>query len=419
MKILVLNCGSSSLKFALIELPTYKVLTSGNEERIGIADSFITFRAPDGKKIERHLDIPNHTRGVEIILDILKEEEFGYIHSFDEIDAIGHRLVHGGERFAQSVRITPEVIEKLKECTPLAPLHNPANILGIEAVTRVLPQTPQVGVFDTAFHQSMPEHAYMYALPYDFYEKYHIRRYGFHGTSHDYVSEKGAEIAGLDRSQSKIVTAHIGSGASMAAILNGKSIDTSMGLTPNEGLMMGTRAGDIDSGVIDFLLTKKDYDPAFIAPYLKKAQAGKSHLDLEDVTFLLTKKSGLQGISTQGSDMRDVSKAAENGSHRDKLAIAMHSYRVKKYVGAYAAALGGLDLLVFTAGVGENRAALRTDVCQGLEFLGIKIDEALNSQAVGGKSMIISAADSRVKVAVVATDEEYMIARDTYTILSK
>ncbi len=419
MKILVLNCGSSSLKFALIELPTYKVLTSGNEERIGIADSFITFRAPDGKKIERHLDIPNHTRGVEIILDILKEEEFGYIHSFDEIDAIGHRLVHGGERFAQSVRITPEVIEKLKECTPLAPLHNPANILGIEAVTRVLPQTPQVGVFDTAFHQSMPEHAYMYALPYDFYEKYHIRRYGFHGTSHDYVSEKGAEIAGLDRSQSKIVTAHIGSGASMAAILNGKSIDTSMGLTPNEGLMMGTRAGDIDSGVIDFLLAKNDYDPAFIAPYLKKAREGKSHLDLEDVTFLLTKKSGLQGISTQGSDMRDVSKAAENGSHRDKLAIAMHSYRVKKYVGAYAAALGGLDLLVFTAGVGENRAALRTDVCQGLEFLGIKIDEALNSQAVGGKSMIISSADSRVKVAVVATDEEYMIARDTYTILSK
>ena len=260
MKILVLNCGSSSLKFALIELPTYKVLTSGNEERIGIADSFITFRAPDGKKIERHLDIPNHTRGVEIILDILKEEEFGYIRSFDEIDAIGHRLVHGGERFAQSVLITPEVIEKLKECTPLAPLHNPANILGIEAVTRVLPQTPQVGVFDTAFHQSMPEHAYMYALPYDFYEKYHIRRYGFHGTSHDYVSAKGAEIAGLDRSQSKIVTAHIGSGASMAAILNGKSIDTSMGLTPNEGLMMGTRAGDIDSGVIDFLLAKNDYD---------------------------------------------------------------------------------------------------------------------------------------------------------------
>lgn len=419
MKILVLNCGSSSLKFALIELPTYKVLTSGNEERIGIADSFITFRAPDGKKIERHLDIPNHTRGVEIILDILKEEEFGYIHSFDEIDAIGHRLVHGGERFAQSVLITPEVIEKLKECTPLAPLHNPANILGIEAVTRVLPETPQVGVFDTAFHQSMPEHAYMYALPYDFYEKYHIRRYGFHGTSHDYVSEKGAEIAGLDRSQSKIVTAHIGSGASMAAILNGKSIDTSMGLTPNEGLMMGTRAGDIDSGVIDFLLAKNDYDPAFIAPYLKKAKEGKSHLDLEDVTFLLTKKSGLQGISTQGSDMRDVSKAAENGSHRDKLAIAMHSYRVKKYVGAYVAALGGLDLLVFTAGVGENRAALRTDVCQGLEFLGIKIDETLNSQAVGGKSMIISSADSRVKVAVVATDEEYMIARDTYTILSK
>lgn len=419
MKILVLNCGSSSLKFALIELPTYRVLTSGNEERIGIADSFITFRAPDGTKIERHLDIPDHTRGVEIILDILMEKEFGYIHSFDEIDAIGHRLVHGGERFAQSVRITPEVIEKLKECTPLAPLHNPANILGIEAVTRVLPQTPQVGVFDTAFHQTMPEHAYMYALPYAFYEKYHIRRYGFHGTSHDYVSEKGAELAGLDRSQSKIITAHVGSGASMAAILNGKSIDTSMGLTPNEGLMMGTRAGDIDSGVIDFLLSKKDFDPAVIAPYLKAGKDGQQELSLEDVTFLLTKKSGLSGISTQGPDMRDVSKAAEGGSHRDQLAIAMHSYRIKKYIGAYAAALGGLDLLVFTAGVGENRVPLRTDVCQGLEFLGIKIDEELNKQAVGGKSMIISSADSRVKVAVVATDEEYMIARDTYTILSK
>ena len=417
MKILVLNCGSSSLKFALIELPTYKVLTSGNEERVGIADPFITFRKPDGKKEERHLDIPNHTRGVEIILDILKEEHF--VESFDEIDAIGHRLVHGAERFAESVRITPEVIAKLHECAQLAPLHNPANILGIEAVTKVLPNTPQVGVFDTAFHQTMPEHAYMYALPYAFYEKYRIRRYGFHGTSHDFVSRRGAEIAGIDLGNSRIVTAHIGSGASMAAILNGKSIDTSMGLTPSEGLIMGTRAGDIDSGVLDFLLTKKNFDPEFIAPYLKKAEPGKTHLDQADLTHLLTKKSGISGIGTQGSDMRDIAKAAGEGSHRDALAIAMHAYRIKKYVGAYAAALGGIDLLVFTAGVGENRPPMRTDVCSGLEFLGIKLDETLNAQAVGGKSMVISAADSRGKVVVVATDEEYMIAKDTYEILSK
>ena len=417
MKILVLNCGSSSLKFALIELPTYKVLTSGNEERVGINDSFITFRNPEGKKIERHIDIPNHTRGVEIILNILCEEHF--VQSFDEIDAIGHRLVHGGERFAQSVRITPEVVAMLHECAQLAPLHNPANILGIEAVTKVLPKIPQVGVFDTAFHQTMPAHAYMYALPYEFYDKYRIRRYGFHGTSHDYVSAKGAEIAGLDRANCKIVTAHIGSGASMAAILNGKSIDTSMGLTPSEGLMMGTRAGDIDSGVLDYLLSKKDYEPEFIAPFLKKPVAGKTHLDPEDLTYLLTKKSGLAGVSTQGSDMRDVAKASEEGSERDRLAIAMHAYRIKKYIGAYAAALGGLDLLVFTAGVGENRAPMRSEVCQGLEFLGIKIDESLNAATYGGKSQVICTADSRVKVVVVATDEEYMIARDTFDILSK
>ena len=417
MKILVLNCGSSSLKFALIELPTYKVLTSGNEERVGINDSFITFRNSEGKKIERHIDIPNHTRGVEIILDILCEEHF--VQSFDEIDAIGHRLVHGGERFAQSVRITPEVVAMLHECAQLAPLHNPANILGIEAVTKVLPKIPQVGVFDTAFHQTMPAHAYMYALPYEFYDKYRIRRYGFHGTSHDYVSAKGAEISGLDRANCKIVTAHIGSGASMAAILNGKSIDTSMGLTPSEGLMMGTRAGDIDSGVLDYLLSKKDYEPEFIAPFLKKPVAGKTHLDPEDLTYLLTKKSGLAGVSTQGSDMRDVAKASEEGSERDRLAIAMHAYRIKKYIGAYAAALGGLDLLVFTAGVGENRAPMRSEVCQGLEFLGIKIDESLNAATYGGKSQVISTADSRVKVVVVATDEEYMIARDTFDILSK
>ena len=392
-------------------------MTSGNEERVGINDSFITFRNPEGKKIERHIDIPNHTRGVEIILNILCEEHF--VQSFDEIDAIGHRLVHGGERFAQSVRITPEVVAMLHECAQLAPLHNPANILGIEAVTKVLPKIPQVGVFDTAFHQTMPAHAYMYALPYEFYDKYRIRRYGFHGTSHDYVSAKGAEIAGLDRANCKIVTAHIGSGASMAAILNGKSIDTSMGLTPSEGLMMGTRAGDIDSGVLDYLLSKKDYEPEFIAPFLKKPVAGKTHLDPEDLTYLLTKKSGLAGVSTQGSDMRDVAKASEEGSERDRLAIAMHAYRIKKYIGAYAAALGGLDLLVFTAGVGENRAPMRSEVCQGLEFLGIKIDESLNAATYGGKSQVISTADSRVKVVVVATDEEYMIARDTFDILSK
>lgn len=424
MKILVLNCGSSSLKFALIELPNYRVLTSGNEERVGLNDSFITFRRPDGSKERRTYEIPNHTRGVEIILDILKEEQFGYIKSFDEIDAIGHRLVHGGERFAHSVRITPEVITELHACSDLAPLHNPANILGIEAVTKILPETPQVGVFDTAFHQTMPAQAYMYGLPYEFYDKYRIRRYGFHGTSHDYVSTKGAELAGIDINNSRIITAHIGSGASMAAILNGKSVDTSMGLTPNEGLMMGTRAGDIDSGVIDYLLSKEDFDTDFIKPYFhpRKESEGERpekdmhRLDHKDVTYLLTKKSGVAGISTQGPDMRDVAKMADEGSERDLLALDMHGYRIKKYVGAYAAALGGLDLLVFTAGVGENRPQLRSGVCEGLEFMGIKIDEEANAQAIG-ESRIISTPDSRVKVVVIPTDEEYMIARDTYRLL--
>ena len=417
--ILVINCGSSSLKYQVLDMTDETLLAKGLVERIGMDGSVINHTKTGCDKVVMEVPMKDHKDAIAQVLAAVQDKEYGVVKNMDEIGAVGHRVVHAGEMYAESVLITESVIQALEDCIELAPLHNPANILGIEAVTKVLPNTPQVGVFDTAFHQTMPEHAYMYGLPYEFYDKYRIRRYGFHGTSHDYVSAKGAEIAGLDRASCKIVTAHIGSGASMAAVLNGKSIDTSMGLTPSEGLMMGTRAGDIDSGVIEYLMNKKDYDPEFLAPFLKKATPGKTHLDLEDLTFLLTKKSGVAGISTQGSDMRDVAKAAEEGSERDRLALSMHAYRIKKYVGAYAAALGGIDLLVFTAGVGENRAAMRTEVCQGLEFLGIKLDESINEVTYGGKSQVISAADSRVKVVVVATDEEYMIARDTYDILNK
>ena len=394
MKILVLNCGSSSLKFALIELPTYKVLTSGNEERVGIADPFITFRKPDGKKEERHLDIPNHTRGVEIILGILKEEHF--VESFDEIDAIGHRLVHGAERFAESVRITPEVIAKLHECAQLAPLHNPANILGIEAVTKVLPNTPQVGVFDTAFHQTMPEHAYMYALPYDFYEKYRIRRYGFHGISHKYVDERTRRH--FNNPHLKNITLHLGNGASMAAVdAQGHCIDTSMGFGPNEGLLMGSRCGDIDSAVVFFL--------------------GKKGLSNDEIAKIFNHESGMKGI-TGSSDARDVEALAEKGDPNGILCLDMYAYRVKKYIGAYAAALNGVDTLIFTAGLGENASIIRQLVCEDLEYLGVKIDAEKNKSLNHPSDIVeIQAPDSKVKIVIVATNEEIQIARDVLSLV--
>lgn len=422
MKILVLNCGSSSLKYSLIELPEYRVITSGIEERVGTAESFIKFTTPAGEKIVESVYIPDHTRGVEIILDVLTRPEVGHIASLSEIEAVGHRLVHGGERIASSVLIDETVVEALRENIPLAPLHNPANIMGIGAAKAVLGQVPHVGVFDTAFHQTMPKHAYMYALPYALYEKYGLRRYGFHGTSHDYVSHEAAKMLGVKYDEVKIVTAHVGSGASISAIDCGKCIDTSMGMTPAEGLVMGTRAGDIDSGVIEFLLSKQDFDNAEIQEYIqdKAERDTRTSLKPEDVSFLLNKRSGLYGIACIGSsDMRDIDSAAEKGNEHAKLAADMLGYRVKKYIGAYAAALGGLDILVFTAGVGENRSELRTDACAGLEYMGVKIDESLNHSLARGEAGVISSPDSRVKVVVIPTDEEYMIAKDTYDIVTK
>ncbi len=419
MKILVLNCGSSSLKYSLIELPEYRVITSGLAERVGTPTSFIKYTPPGASSTTRETPIPDHTRGVEVILETLLDPEVGHIKSLDEIGAIGHRLVHGGEVFSGSVRITDEVVAQLEKCIPLAPLHNPANIMGIRAAQHVLPNVPHCGVFDTAFHQTMPKHAYMYGLPYELYEKHGVRRYGFHGTSHAYVSERAAELVGMPYDKARIVTAHVGSGASVAAIKDGKSVDTSMGMTPSEGLVMGTRAGDIDSGVIDFLLSKKDWDPAEIAEYVQDASARGTRTTLitEDLAFMLNKRSGILGVAGIGSsDMRDIDSAAASGNERAALAAHMLEYRVRKYVGAYAAALEGIDILVFTAGVGENRAALRSNVCKGLEFMGIEIDESINS-ALRGKPGIISTPSSRVKVVVMPTDEEYMIAKETYSLL--
>lgn len=419
MKILVLNCGSSSLKYSLIELPQYKVITVGIVERVGTAESFIKVQKPNGEKQEITTPIPDHTRGVEVIIEKLLDPELGHIKSIDEIEAIGHRLVHGGEVFSGSVLIDDKVIAQLEKCIPLAPLHNPANIMGIHAAQRVLSDKPHCGVFDTAFHQTMPEYAYMYALPYHMYEKHSVRRYGFHGTSHDYVSRKAAELLGIPYESAKIITAHIGSGASITAIKNGKSIDTSMGMTPAEGLVMGTRAGDIDSGVVEFLLNKQDFDPAEIADYIAKEDKGKrSHLNVNEVSHILNKKSGLYGIACIGSsDMRDIEKGIKEGNKLALLAKDMLTYRVKKYIGAYAAALGGLDILVFTAGVGENSDTVRSSCCEGLEFLGIELDENVNN-GLRGKAAIISKPESRIKVVVIPTDEEYMIANETYKLLS-
>lgn len=418
MKILVLNCGSSSLKYSLIELPEYKVITVGIVERVGTAESFIKVQKPDGSKEEIPTAIPDHTRGVEVILEKLLDPEIGHIKSLSEVEAVGHRLVHGGEVFSGSVIITKEVIAQLEKCIPLAPLHNPANIMGIRAAQKVLSDKPHCGVFDTAFHQTMPEHAYMYALPYHLYKDHGVRRYGFHGTSHDYVSHKAAELVGIPYEQAKIITAHIGSGASITAIKDGKSIDTSMGMTPSEGLVMGTRAGDIDSGVVEFLLDKKDFDPAEIADYISSEDKGKrSQLSLKEVSTLLNKKSGIYGVACIGSsDMRDMEKGTAEGNKLTKLATDMLTYRVKKYIGAYAAALGGLDILVFTAGVGENSSAVRSASCEGLEFMGIEIDESINN-GLRGKAAVISTERSRVKVVIIPTDEEFMIANETYKLL--
>lgn len=432
MNVLVVNCGSSSIKFVLCTMPENKILAKGGVEKLGMPDAFIKYSTNKMPSTTVSIKADNHTQGVEEILRKLTDKETGPINSWDEIDAVGHRLVHGGERFAASHVITDEVIAKLKEYIPLAPLHNPANIMGIEAITNVLPKVKQVGVFDTAFHQSMPEKAYLYPVPYELYEDFKVRRYGFHGTSHLYVSHKAAELCGVDINNSKIITAHIGNGGSVTAVLNGKSVDTSMGLTPVEGLMMGTRSGDIDAGVISMLLDSAEWRATALDKYLGKSEIesikniekAKGTKDDEITTILysaainrmLNKYSGIKAIAGVGSsDMRDVSSAADEGNHRAALGLEMYDYRIRKYIGSYAAALGGIDILVFTAGVGENRSATRAEACKGLEFMGIELDADKNNQR-SDDDFVISTPNSRVKVVVIHTDEEYMIAKDTYEL---
>lgn len=397
MKILVLNCGSSSIKYALYNMDDKSVMTSGGAERVGLDEAFVKVKMPDGTKKKVMHDIPEHTEGVKFIFSLLTDPEIGVIKSLDEIDAVGHRMVHGGEKFNKSVVLNDEVLKTFEACIDLAPLHNPANLKGVKAVSELMPGLPQVGVFDTAFHQTMPAHSYLYAIPYDLYEKYGVRRYGFHGTSHRYVSQRVCEFLGVDYNTKRIITCHIGNGGSVAAVENGKCVDTSMGLTPLEGLMMGTRSGDIDGGAITFLEKKLGFDA-------------------DGMSNLLNKKSGVLGITGISSDMREIDDAIAAGNERAKLALDMYNYRIKKYVGAYAAAMGGCDIIVFTAGVGENQSEMREAVCENMEYMGVKIDKEKN-KGIRGVEAVISAPDSKVTVCVIPTDEELMIATDTMNLL--
>ena len=397
MKILVLNCGSSSIKYKLFDMTTKEVMAQGGIEKIGLPGSFLKLTLPNGEKKILEKDVPEHTTGIDFILNTLVSEEYGAIKSLDEINAVGHRMVHGGEKFAKSVLIDQEVLDTFIACSDLAPLHNPANLKGVNAVSAILPNVPQVGVFDTAFHQTMPDYAYMYAVPYELYTKYGVRRYGFHGTSHRYVSKRVCEFLNIPVEGTKIITCHVGNGGSITAVKDGKSVDTSMGLTPLEGLMMGTRSGDIDGGAVTYIMEKEG-------------------LDAQGISNLLNKKSGVLGVFEKSSDMRDLESAAAAGEPRAVLAENMYFYRIKKYIGAYAAAMGGVDVIVFTGGVGENQANARSGACEGLEYMGVKVDAEKNKTR--GVEAIISTDDSKVKVVVIPTDEELMIASDTMDILS-
>lgn len=399
MKILVLNCGSSSIKYKLYDMEGEKVLAQGGVERIGLDGAFIKVTLPSGEKRQIMHDMPDHKEGVNVVFKALLDPEMGALKSLDEIDAVGHRIVQGGDKFNQSMLVDKSVEDGIEELCDLAPVHNAGHLKGIRAVDALMPKTPQVVVFDNAFHSTMPDYAYLYAIPYELYEKYHVRRYGFHGTSHRYVSKRVCEILGLDQADSKVITCHIGNGASIAAVLNGKVVDTSMGLTPLAGVMMGSRSGDIDPSAVTYLMEKLDMTP-------------------HEMSDFLNKKSGVLGITGISSDMRDVEAAANEGNERAVLALKMYAYRVKKYIGSYAAAMGGVDAVVFTAGVGENQTGLRADICRGLEFLGIEIDEAVNA-TVRGREAVISSPSSRVKVVVVPTDEEIVIARDTQALVAK
>ncbi|MBP5619069.1 MAG: acetate kinase [Bacteroidaceae bacterium] len=396
MKILVLNCGSSSIKYALYDMTDKSVITSGGIEKIGMPDSFITIKL-NGEKHKIEHPISEHTAGVEYIFEVLTQGDYAVLKNLSELDAVGHRMVHGGEKFNKSVLLTPEVMEEFAACNDLAPLHNPANIKGVNAVKALLPDIPQVGVFDTAFHQTMPDYAYMYALPYELYKKYGVRRYGFHGTSHRYVSQRVCEYLGIQAEGKKIITCHIGNGASIAAVKDGKCVDTSMGLTPLEGLIMGTRSGDIDAGAVTFLMDKL-------------------HLDTKGLSNLLNKKSGLAGVSELSSDFRDILAGIAAGNDKARLAKEMYTYRIKKYIGQYAAAMGGVDIIVFTGGAGENQWEVREGATNGLEFMGIKMDEKRN-RSCRATEAILSADESKVIVCCIPTDEELMIAMDTEALV--
>ncbi len=396
MNILVINCGSSSLKFQLINSDTEAVLAKGLCERIGI-DGRLVYQPAGGEKEMTDASMPTHKQAIQMVLDALMNEKTGVIKSLDEVGAVGHRVVHGGEKFASSVILTEEVLQAIEECNDLAPLHNPANLIGINACKELMPSTPMVGVFDTAFHQTMPEEAYLYGLPYEYYEKYKVRRYGFHGTSHSYVSKRAAEILGKDYNSMKTIVCHLGNGASLSAVKNGKCVDTSMGLTPLEGLVMGTRSGDIDPAIMEYL-------------------AKKENLDISGVMNVLNKKSGVFGLSKGlSSDFRDLEQAEEEGNTYAGNAIHVFAYRVIKYIGAYAAAMNGVDTIVFTAGVGENDGQVRELVCKNLEYLGITIDSAANGKR--GEEIVISTKDSKVTVMVIPTNEELAIARETVALV--
>ena len=396
MNILVINCGSSSLKFQLIDMTTEAVQAKGLCERIGIDGSRIVYTPAGGEKMTIESPMPTHTEAIKLVLDCLTNAEYGVIKSLKEINAVGHRVVHGGEKFASSTIITDEVIKVIEECNELAPLHNPANLIGINVCRELMPGVPMVAVFDTAFHQTMPDVAYTYGIPYEYYEKYKVRRYGFHGTSHSYVSKRTAEIVGKPYDQMKIIVCHLGNGASISAVNCGKSVDTSMGLTPLEGLVMGTRSGDLDPAIIDFV-------------------GKKEGLSLDEMNEVLNKKSGMLGISGVSSDGRDLEAAAETGNKRAQLALDVFDYRVIKYIGAYAAAMNGVDAIAFTAGIGENNIKMRKDVCSSLTYLGVKLDEEKNN--VRGEERIISADDSKVQVLLVPTNEELAIARETLALV--
>ncbi len=396
MKVLVINCGSSSLKYQLIDSESEEVLAKGLCERIGIEGGRLVHRPAGKPEVTVEQDLPTHTAAVSLVLSHLTDPECGVISDLSEIGAVGHRIVHGGEKFASSVILTDEVLAEVEKCNELAPLHNPANLIGINACRELMPDTPMVGVFDTAFHQTMPKKAYLYGIPYEYYEKYKIRRYGFHGTSHSYVSKRVAEILNVDLASLKTIVCHLGNGSSVTAVQGGKSVDTSMGFTPLEGLVMGTRSGDIDPAVVEYI-------------------AQKENLSVSEVIDILNKKSGVQGVSGVSSDFRDLSEASEAGNERAAAALDLFSYRVAKYIGSYAAAMNGVDVIAFTAGIGENDGVTRGKICSYLGYLGITIDEEANK--THGEEITISTPDSRVRVMVVPTNEELAIARETVALV--